>query len=271
MLERIPRVCYHRKDYGKKIGRIMKGYFLRASGTDTGINLAVEEYLLRLNEELKSAILYLWQNKDTVVIGRNQNAYNECNVEYACRNGIKIVRRLTGGGAVYHDLGNLNYSMILPVTEHDIIRSTGVIVNALKSLGIEAKATGRNDICINDRKISGNAYYTNDLVGLHHGTVLYRADSKRMEAVLNVSEKKLAGHGIASVRSRVCDIASIRPDISLEDVCMALRGSFKEIYGIEDFNDLDIPFEEIKVLAERYGKREWNLDKVTGVAGSDAM
>lgn len=249
----------------------MKGYFLRASGTDPGINLAVEEYLLRLNEELKSAILYLWQNKDTVVIGRNQNAYNECNVEYACRNGIKIVRRLTGGGAVYHDLGNLNYSMILPVTEHDIIRSTGVIVNALKSLGIEAKATGRNDICINDRKISGNAYYTNDLVGLHHGTVLYRADSKRMEAVLNVSEKKLAGHGIASVRSRVCDIASIRPDISLEDICMALRGSFKEIYGIEDFNDLDIPFEEIKVLAERYGKREWNLDKVTGVAGSDAM
>ena len=254
-----------------KIGRMMKGYFFRASGTDPGINLATEEYLLRLNEELGSAILYLWQNKDTVVIGRNQNAYNECNVEYVRRNDIKIVRRLTGGGAVYHDLGNLNYSMILPLALHDITRSTGVVINAFKSLGIEAKATGRNDICINDRKISGNAYYSNDLVGLHHGTVLYRADSERMEAVLNVSEKKLAGHGIESVRSRVCDIVSIKPDISLEDICMALMGSFKEVYGIEAFNDLDIPFEEISVLAERYGKREWNLDKVTGVEGSDAI
>ncbi len=249
----------------------MKGYFFRASGTDPGINLATEEYLLRLNEELGSAILYLWQNEDTVVIGRNQNAYNECNVEYARRNDIKIVRRLTGGGAVYHDLGNLNYSMILPLALHDIARSTGVIINALKSLGIEAKATGRNDICINDRKISGNAYYSNDLAGLHHGTVLYRADSERMEAVLNVSEKKLAGHGIESVRSRVCDIVSIKPDISLEDICLALRVSFKEVYGIEDLNDLDIPFEEISVLAELYGKREWNLDKVTGVEGSDAI
>ena len=118
----------------------MNGYFAQAIGTDPCVNLAMEEYLVRLNEGLRSVILYLWQNEDTVVIGRNQNAYNECSLKYAEENGIRIVRRLTGGGAVFHDTGNINYSVITTASEHDITRSTQVIIVALQSLGIDAKA-----------------------------------------------------------------------------------------------------------------------------------
>lgn len=248
----------------------MSGYLIKAPGKDSCINLAMEEYLVRLNEKLQSAILYLWQNEDTVVIGRNQNAYNECNLKYAGENGIRVVRRLTGGGAVYHDTGNINYSVITSASEHDIARSTQVILKALQSLDIDAKASGRNDLCVGDKKISGNAYYTNDKVGLHHGTVLYSVDQEKMEAVLNVAEDKLIRHGIRSVRSRVCDIVSIRPDISVEDIEEAIIVSFMKVYGIEDLKDLSVPAKEINTLADRYRSREWNLDKVMD-AGSDEM
>ena len=248
----------------------MNGYFAQAIGTDPCVNLAMEEYLVRLNEGLRSVILYLWQNEDTVVIGRNQNAYNECSLKYAEENGIRIVRRLTGGGAVFHDTGNINYSVITTASEHDITRSTQVIIVALQSLGIDAKASGRNDLCVGDKKISGNAYYTNDKVGLHHGTILYRVDQEKMEAVLSVAEDKLNRHGIRSVRSRVCDIVSIRPDISIGDIKEAITVSFMKVYGIEDLQDMSIPAGEIDKLADRYRSREWNLDKVVD-AGSDEM
>lgn len=249
----------------------MYGYFVEAPGTDPCINLAIEEYLVRLNDSLNAYILYLWQNEDTVVIGRNQNAYKECDLLYAGNNGIKVVRRLTGGGAVYHDRGNLNYSMIMPIDSHDTARSSGVIRDALLSLGIEAEISGRNDICAGGGKISGNAYHTNDKTGLHHGTILYRADKERMEEVLNVPADKLEKRGIASVKSRVNDIVSIRPGLSLLDVSMAVRKSFGDTYDIDEFGSIEIPMEEITVLAGRYESDEWNLYKVTGAAGTDAL
>lgn len=248
-----------------------EGYFIDSKRTDPSVNLAIEEFLVKRNKELHSAILYLWQNEDSVIIGRNQNAYFECNLEYATRNGIKVIRRLTGGGAVYQDMGNLNYSMILPIEEHDVLRSTGVITDALHALGINAKISGRNDISIDDRKISGNAYYSNNAVGLHHGTLLYRADIGRIEDVLNVSSLKLKRHGITSVRARVGDIATLFPDITMQDIRNAIRESFRNTYKIGLLRKMDISEATIQEYAKRYASREWNIEKVKDEEGSDAL
>lgn len=250
----------------------MKGYYIRTPGTDPGENLAIEEYLIGYSADMCVAILYLWQNHDTVVIGRNQCAYSECDLEYATSNGIRVVRRMTGGGAVYHDDGNINFSIILPLDLYDIERSTMVITDALGSLGINAVKTGRNDICLDGYKISGNAYYTNEYTGLHHGTILYRVDRERLGRVLNVSPKKLKSKGIKSVKSRVGDIVTLYPDVSPGDIEEAIRTSFMRIYSIDRLNELMVDNVCIARLAEKYRSDEWNIEKVgRDELGSDEL
>lgn len=235
---------------------------MRAHGTNPFENLATEEYLLHYCEETGNAVLYLWQNENTVVIGRNQNAYTECNVEYIKTHNIRIVRRLTGGGAVYHDLGNLNYTIIVPKAVYDINRSTGLIVASLRSLGIGAENNGRNDICIDGQKISGNAYYFNDEAGMHHGTILFRVNGEKMESVLSVSRKKLSKHGIASVRARVGDICSEYPNIEISDIENAIRESFCREYGLTELQDIGISPNELTLYMEKYSSEAWNLEKI---------
>lgn len=241
---------------------MISGRYMRAYDTNPFENLAVEEYLLHYCEETGHAVLYLWQNENTVVIGRNQNAYTECNVAYIKAHNVCIVRRLTGGGAVYHDLGNLNYTIIVPKPVYDINRSTGLIVASLRRLGIDAENNGRNDICINGRKVSGNAYYSNEKVGMHHGTILFRVNGDKMGSVLSVSRKKLSKHGISSVRARIGDICSKYPNIEISDIENAIRENFCHEYGFNELQDIEVSRRELEPYMEKYSSDAWNLERI---------
>ncbi len=193
--------------------------------TDAYFNLASEEYLLT---HATDDIIMLWRNEPAVIIGKNQNAFAEINFDFTNENNIKVVRRLTGGGAVFHDLGNVNFTFISPngsklaegIREGglDFAHFTKPIINALCELGIGAELSGRNDIIVNtangERKVSGNAQCVVDGVTLHHGTLLFSAEMSRLQGALNVDPTKLKSKGIASVRSRVANIRELLVDNS---------------------------------------------------------
>lgn len=186
----------------------MKDLVLLETGSkDPHFNLAFEEYIL--TEKFDNDFLILWQNRSTVVIGRNQNALEEINVEFIDENGIDVVRRTTGGGAVYHDLGNLNYSFICDygdVETMTIERFFMPVVNALKELGLNAEVSGRNDILVNGAKVSGTAQRLFKNRILHHGTLLFDSDLDTVASALNVNPDKFASKSVKSVRSRVGNI-----------------------------------------------------------------
>ncbi|MBP5537208.1 MAG: lipoate--protein ligase [Bacteroidales bacterium] len=183
--------------------------FLRNPSTDPHFNMSFDEYCLqRLPSD--DDVFYLWQNRPSVIIGHNQDAAREVNLEYLERNGIVLARRVTGGGAVYHDLQNLNYSIVgrKPRIE--------VIVEALRSLGVPAELTGRNDIFVEGRKVSGFArsvYHQRELI---HGTLMYDVDIDTLTRALDTPESKLNRKGVASVRSRVTNLKDYLPGI--EDI-----------------------------------------------------
>ena len=240
----------------------MNGYLVKAFGTDPFSNLAMEEYLFNCVENAEKIILYLWQNEDTVVIGRNQNAYTECNADYVIAKGIHVVRRITGGGAVFHDLGNLNYSLILPKYLYKPCCAEKMLLAALNGLGITAAASGRNDICLGKEKISGNAYYLGCNAALCHGTLLYKVDKEKVEKSLNVSNGKLVGKGITSVKSRVSDIASHYPAITMIDLIKAIKKEVAAEYDLRRFHRLSISEKDFAELREKYASHEWNWEKV---------
>jgi lipoate-protein ligase A len=241
----------------------MKGYTFKSSHTDPYRNLAFEEYLLGICERYGEPILYLWQNADTVVVGRNQNLFAECNMPFLREKGILAARRLTGGGAVYHDLGNINYTIITSSQQYSIDDNTQIIINALEKLGLDVFRDGRNDICTQKGKISGNAYYSNDRIGMQHGTILYRADTETMEKALCVPEGKLSKRGIKSVRSRVSDIYTQDSGITIADIKEALTGSFVRHFAITECKE-EIPVEaaDYSALIDKYSSPEWIEGKI---------
>lgn len=175
---------------------------------DPYFNLATEEYLIS-NGEITDEILLLWQNHNTIVVGRNQNTIEEINNEYVREKKVNVVRRLSGGGAVYQDLGNLNFTFIFNKNQ-DNARNyalfTKPIIDVLQSLGLNAKNSGKNDIVIDDKKISGNAQYTFNNRILHHGTILFNVDMQMLPKVLKPDLEKLQSKGIKSVQARVTNI-----------------------------------------------------------------
>ena len=182
--------------------------FLILDTTNPHFNLAVEEYLFRTSEE---DVFMLWQNAPTVVIGKNQNAYAEADLEYLKKEGIYLARRITGGGAVYHDLGNVNYSFISRREEGtSFARLAEPIIEALASLGIRVSVSGRNDLlCEDGRKVSGCAEYAVGERVLHHGTLLFDADLTALSRALRPDNEKLATHAVKSTRSRVCNMRTL--------------------------------------------------------------
>jgi lipoate-protein ligase A len=194
------------------------------------INLALEEHILD-NQPAGEATLFLWQNKDTVVIGRNQNPWSECNLPLMEEDNIRLARRISGGGAVFHDIGNLNFSFILNREDYDLKRQYSVIINALKSFGINASISGRNDMTVDDRKFSGNAFCFKVQNALHHGTILIGADKGKMAKYLTVSADKIKAKGVTSVKSRVMNLCDYLPDLSVNIVKEAVSKAFKEEYG----------------------------------------
>lgn len=233
-------------------------YFIEAAGTNPYENLAMEELLLK---ELPkdSILLYLWQNQNTVVIGRNQNSWRECNVTQLEADGGRLARRLSGGGAVFHDLGNLNFTFLAHKEDYDIHRHLSVIIRALKDFGIHAEFSGRNDILTEGRKFSGNAFYKTQGACYHHGTLLINVDFSKLSGYLQVSKEKLASKGVASVQSRVINLADLNPTLTTTSVRPALVYAFAEITGlpVEPF-ELDLSKQTgLAELTAKYASWEW--------------
>ena len=183
--------------------------------TDPRINLAIETYLVQ-EMPLDEPILLFYINEPSIIIGRNQNTIEEINVDYVEDNGIHVVRRLSGGGAVYHDEGNLNFSFIMP-DDGESFRNFGKvtqpIIDALHELGVEgAELKGRNDLVIDDKKFSGNAMYTTNGRMFAHGTLMFDSDVNEVVNALKVRKDKIESKGIKSIRSRVTNIKPFLSD-----------------------------------------------------------
>lgn len=190
-------------------------------------NLATEYRLLHEVGE-DELILFLWQNDKTVVIGHNQDMEAEVNLEALQNIGGQCVRRKSGGGAVYHDMGNLNFTFLAKRHNYDEPRQTQIILDAIRSLGLNAEKTGRNDLLIDGKKFSGHSYYKEKDACFHNGTILVNTDFFVLEKVLTPSKEKLDSHGIKSVRSRVVNLQSLNPSITIDKVKTALVNAFKQ-------------------------------------------
>jgi lipoate-protein ligase A len=210
---------------------IRHGLIVQTGETNPYRNIALEKFLLDMVPP-ETCILYLWQNRQTVVIGRNQNAWAECRVAELEGEGGFLARRLSGGGAVFHDLGNLNFTFLVPQEDYDLVRQSSVILQAVRNLGIEAEMTGRNDIETGGRKFSGNAFYRGERNAYHHGTLLVRADIQAAGRYLSVSREKILSKGVESVRSRIVTLAECRPDITVPSLAGSLRAAFAEVYRV---------------------------------------
>ncbi len=210
---------------------IDKLFIIEGDSNNPHHNLALEAVLLKRLQP-GECYLYLWQNKHTVVIGRNQNALSECHVQQLEQDGGFLARRLSGGGAVYHDLGNLNFTMIMNSGDFDTDRQTSVILKAVQLQGLNAEKNGRNDLTIEGKKFSGHAYYHHDGRSYHHGTLMMNVDTSQLPKYLNVSPLKLRAKGVQSVQSRVCNLADLNPHITVAAMKEGLREAFCAVYGL---------------------------------------
>lgn len=219
-------------------------------------NLAIEKYLLDTVAN-DAVILYLWQNKNTVVIGKNQNAWAECRTALLEAEGGHLARRLSGGGAVFHDVGNLNFTFICSTPNYDLARQFEVIRTACGLAGIKTEISGRNDILANGRKFSGNAFYNSRGKSYHHGTLLISADKERMSRYLTPSKAKLETKGVKSVKSRVVNLNELSPELSCEQMTKYMLFAFENVYEHKAEPIIISNTEPICALAEQYSSREY--------------
>ena len=229
-----------------------------AASTDPYYNLALEEYFTDTVKE-GQCILYLWQNRHTVVIGRNQNAWRECRTGRLGEDGGTLARRLSGGGAVYHDLGNLNFTFSMPSPEYDLKKQQRVIVEACRLLGVEAEISGRNDILAGGRKFSGNSFYSHGGRSFHNGTLLIEADMAKMSLYLAPSRLKLEAKGVNSVRSRVVNLCELAPGITVGAMVEAMTAAFCSVYcqRVQTLADGSFDRDGIEERRARFASYEW--------------
>ena len=198
---------------------------------DPYFNIATEKQLLE-TVETGSCILYLWQNENTVVIGRNQNPWVECRTSLLEEEGGKLARRLSGGGAVFHDIGNLNFTFLMRDEDYDVDRQLSVIQAACAMIGLQAEKSGRNDLLVDGQKFSGNAFFHSQGHAYHHGTLLIDADMEKLSRYLTPSKAKLEAKGVASVRSRVTNLKALVPELTCKKMAESMKKAFAEVYGL---------------------------------------
>src|SRR5690625_3485208 len=236
--------------------------------TDPSINLALEEYVLQNFAESDTYLLF-YINEPSIIVGRNQNTVEEINTDYVEKNNIQVVRRLSGGGAVYHDLGNLNFSFITKddgESFHDFEKFTKPVVEALNQIGVPAKLEGRNDLLVEGRKFSGNAQYATKGRMFNHGTIMFDSEVEHVVAALNVQSEKIKSHGIKSIRSRVANISEFLEEKVTMDEFKALLIMY--IFNVDYVSEVprheltDEDWEHVHNISnERYKKWEWNYGK----------
>lgn len=234
--------------------------WLTTDSTNPHQNLALEETLFDFVDD-ETLVFYLWQNQHTVVIGRNQNAIKECHVvDLAQDNGV-LARRLSGGGAVYHDLGNLNFTFLMSTSNFDAEKQSQVLIEALRSFGIEAYARGRNDLLVDEKKFSGHAYYHHNQKSYHHGTLMVNVNLSELSKYLNVSKLKLQGKGVKSVISRVTNLLDYAEELTIENLKQSLLKAVEQVY--------QAPMQELILdektqlkfteMTQKYSSKEWLL------------
>lgn len=223
------------------------------------LNRAVEQYLTD-NQKEGIVTMYLWKNQQTVVIGYNQNPYSECNVKLLFDEGGHLMRRGTGGGAVYHDLGNINFSFVADYKLYDVPKQLSVIQEALKQYGLEVEISGRNDLTCQGRKFSGNAFSKGLKNNLHHGTLLIKTDGAMMQRYLIVDKAKLLKNGVKSVASRVVNLSELVPELTSENIKQPLIDAFERVYdekaSILDFDEL-VQQPEVQAIKEKISSHEF--------------
>jgi lipoate---protein ligase len=234
--------------------------------TDPRINLAIEEYALK-NLDINETYLLFYINEPSIIIGKNQNTIEEINTEYVERNGIHVVRRLSGGGAVYHDLGNLNFSFITKDDGESFLnfrKFTEPVIEALRKLGVHAELSGRNDIVVEGRKISGNAQFATRGRMFSHGTLLFDSEIEHVVSALNVKKDKIESKGIKSIRSRVANISEfLKEKMTIEEFrTVLLESIFGKDREIPEYVLTEEDWANIQKLSkERYQNWDWNYGK----------
>lgn len=215
--------------------------YAESKSFDPFFNLGFEKYLIDSVRD-DDIILYLWQNEKTVVIGRNQNVYDECNLAELEKLGGKVARRMSGGGAVFHDVGNLNFTFIAKSDKYNVNDQMDIIIDALKAFGISAEKNGRNDMTVDGKKFSGSAFTKHGTTECHHGTLMISVNSDILDKVLNVSHEKLSKHNVNSVKSRTVNLSSLSPDITVDKLKNAIKLSFLKVYNASSFGSEINPF-----------------------------
>jgi len=240
----------------------MSQYLIDTNTYNPWQNLAAEAYLSTLIKK-GDIILYLWQNEHTVVIGRNQNALRECRAQLLEQDGGFLARRTTGGGAVYHDLGNLNFTFLASPELYDLEKQLLVIERACEKFGIKTQFSGRNDIVTEDGyKFSGNAFSFGKQCKIQHGTIMIDVDVDKLGKYLTPSVKKMESKGVKSVRSRVCSLVKYNDSLTVADMRKALAEAFCELYGDYEVLSADIlECEEVKATYDKYSSWDWRYGK----------
>ena len=237
-------------------------YCLLTGSFDPSFNLAAEEYLFE-KADRSCEYMMIWRNEPTVVVGKYQNTVEEIDSEYVTNNDIKVVRRLSGGGAVFQDLGNINYSVLMDCSDSsyvDFAPYMEMIVGFLNSVGINADINGRNDLTIGNKKISGNSQYVKDGRVLHHGTLLFNLNLYMAAKALEPPDCKIESKGIKSVKSRIMNIESLlKNNTTIEQFQQEMIKYFSEVYGyrVKEFTEKEKEYIDA-IKKNRYDRWEWN-------------
>lgn len=240
-------------------------YYIESPLTDPYMNLALEQYIFE-NLDRSSAYCMLWQNDNAVIVGKHQNTFAEINRQYVTAHGIKVVRRLSGGGAVYHDMGNINYTFIAKDDSDgsfDFSTFCTPVLKVLQTLGAQPELSGRNDMTIDGRKFSGNSQYMRGGRVMHHGTIMFDSNLETVQQALNVPKDKLQSKGLRSVRSRVTNVKPhLSRKVSTKEFFSILRDFLFREYGLIPYELTAEDWKAVQKLCDTiYARWEWNYGR----------